>query len=212
MQAMADNYLEKKMEQHRSSAPKAPKPKVTLMTLLEKNRSTRGFDSSFVVREDQLRRIAAVNSRVASARNRQLLRFRLVTADEAGKVLPHISMGSGLAELSLPLPGTEPNAFIVVCSAAEPRQSTFIDLGISVQSMLLQAVEIGLNGLCILSFDKEKITESLALPHEPLMVIAIGKSAEKAVATDIRSGDSTAYYRKDGVHYVPKIVPEDLII
>ncbi|MBO5787659.1 MAG: nitroreductase family protein, partial [Bacteroidaceae bacterium] len=155
---MADNYLEKKMEQHRAATGAiASKAKNFLAVLLEKNRSTRGYDNSFIVRSDQLRRIVAVNTKIASARNRQVLRFRMVTGDEAHKVLPFISMGSGLKKLSLPLQGEEPNAFIIVCSETEPRTSTFIDLGISVQSMLLQATEIGLNGLCILSFDKERI-------------------------------------------------------
>ena len=210
---MADNYLEKKMEEHRAGrVATGVKPKGNLATLLAKNRSTRGYDSSFIVREDQLRRIVSVNSKIASARNRQPLRFRLVTADEAYKVLPYIKMGVGLDNLSLPLPGCEPNAFIVVCSKIEPRTSTYIDLGISVQSMLLQAVEIGLNGLCILAFDKEKMKEELGLCYEPLMVLAVGRSAEKTEIVDINEKSDTAYYRIDGVHYVPKIVPEDLIL
>lgn len=210
---MADNYLEKKMEQHRAAvAGDTKKAKVSLVSLLEKNRSTRGYDSSFVVRDDQLRRIVAVNTRIASARNRQVLRFRLVAAGEACKVLPHIAMGSGFKELQLPLPGTEPNAFIVVCSTIEPRPSTYIDLGISVQSMLLQAVEIGLNGLCIMSFDKDALISSLALPYEPLMVVAIGKSAEKQRIVEIAADEEHAYYRQDGVHYVPKVRLDDLVI
>lgn len=210
---MADNYLEKKMEQHRTAvAGDTKKAKVSLVSLLEKNRSTRGYDSSFVVRDDQLRRIVAVNTRIASARNRQPLRFRLVTADEVQKVLPFISMGAGLKELQLPLPGTEPNAFIVVCSTIEPRPSTYVGLGISVQSMLLQAVEIGLNGLCILSFDKEMIKEALGIALEPLMVVAIGKSAEKQRIVEIAADEEHAYYRQDGVHYVPKVRLADLII
>lgn len=210
---MADNYLEKKMEQHRASAGTASlKAKANLAALLEKNRSTRGYDSSFVVRYDQLRRIVAVNTKVASARNRQVLRFCLVTKENANKVLPYISMGSGLKELTLPFRGQEPGAFIVVCSMIEPRPSTFIDLGISVQSMLLQAVEIGLNGLCILSFDKEKIKAALGLELEPLMVVAIGKSAERHAIVDIAADESHDYYRKDGVHYVPKVKVDDLII
>lgn len=210
---MADNYLEKKMEQHRASAgTTSVKVKNTFSVLLEKNRSTRGYDSSFVVRPDQLRRIVAVNTKVASARNRQVLRFRLVTSDEAQKLLPHISMGAGLSEMNLPLPGTEPNAFIVVCSSTEPRTSTYIDLGISVQSMLLQAAEIGLNGLCILSFDKDAVKETLALEMEPLMVVAIGKSAEKHALVEISADEPHEYYREDGVHYVPKVRLDDLII
>ena len=210
---MADNYLEKKMEQHRAAATsRTAKGKNTLSVILERNRSTRGYDSSFIVRSDQLRRIVSVNTRVASARNRQVLRFRLVTADEAHKVLPHVSMGAGLSDMRLPLQGTEPNAFIVVCSSIEPRTSTYIDLGISVQSMLLQAVEIGLNGLCIMSFDKDAIMSSLGLQLEPLMVVAIGKSAEKHTLVEISADEPHDYYRNDGVHYVPKVCVEDLII
>jgi nitroreductase len=210
---MADNYLEKKMEQHRAATgAQAGKSRNSLVTLLERNRSTRGYDSSFIVRPDQLRRIVAVNTKVASARNRQVLRFRLVAADEAHKVLPYISMGAAIADVRLPLPGTEPNAFIVVCSAIPPRTSTYIDLGISVQSMLLQAVEIGLNGLCILSFDKQGITDALGLGLEPLMVLAIGKSVEKVRLVDIKEGDDHSYYRENGVHCVPKVALDELIV
>ena len=210
---MADNFLEKRMEQYRArSGGAVAKGKDGLAALLLKNRSVRGYQSSYIVREDQLRRIVAVNSRVPSARNRQPLRFRLVLCDEAAKVLPLVHMGSGLADVELPLKGTEPNAFIVVCSTIEPRNSTYVDLGISVQSMLLQAVEMGLNGLCMMAFDKEALTEVLGLPCEPLAVLAIGKGCETVKIVDIAADGDRGYYRKDGVHYVPKVVVEDLII
>lgn len=210
---MADNFLEKRMEKYRShSTASSSVKKDGLASLLLKNRSTRGYDASYMVRADQLRRIVAVNSKVASARNRQPLRFRLVTSDEACKVLPFVRMGAGLKELHLPLEGTEPNAFIVVCSAIEPRNSTYVDLGISAQSMLLQAVEIGLNGLCIMDFDAAELVDSLRLPYKPLLVIAVGKSGEKVKLVEINEEDDHAYYRKEGVHYVPKVVVEDLII
>lgn len=211
---MADNYLEKRMEQFRSKAGMSSTKgyKGSLSALLLKNRSTRGFDNSFKVRKDQLVRIVSVNSKVASARNRQVLRFSLVTEERAHLVLPHIAMGSALSDMKLPLPGTEPNAFIVVCSVCESHLSTYIDLGISVQSMLLQAVEIGLNGICLMSFDKDKIKENLSLPYEPLVVVAIGKSAENIQIVDIPKDGDCNYYRKDGIHYVPKLSVDDLII
>jgi nitroreductase len=210
---MADNYLEKRMEQYRSrSSVSSSARKEGLASLLVKNRSTRGYDASYIVRADQLRRIVAVNSKVPSARNRQPLRFRLVTSDEAQKVLPFIRLGARLKDLQLPLEGAQPNAFIVVCSTIEPRNSTYVDLGISVQSMLLQAVEMGLNGLCMMDFDADRLVGSLQLPYRPLLVVAVGKSAEKIELVDINSGDDHSYYRENGVHYVPKVVVEDLII
>ena len=209
---MADNYLEKRMEQYRSNQAVSSAKKDGLASLLIKNRSTRGYDSSYLVRTDQLRRIVGVNRMLASARNRQVLRFRPVTADEAHKVLPFIRLGAGLKEMQLPLEGTEPNAFIIVCSTIEPRNSTYVDLGISAQSMLLQAVEMGLNGLCIMDFDAAGLVDSLQLPYKPLLVIAVGKSAEKVQLLDIKESDDHSYYRKDGVHCVPKVIVEDLII
>ena len=210
---MADNYLEKRMEEFRSGVGVVPaKAKGSLSALLLKNRSTRGFDAGFKVRKDRLMRIVSVNNKIASARNRQVLRFSLVTEERAHLVLPHIAMGSALSEMKLPLPGTEPNAFVVICSVCEPHASTYIDLGISVQSMLLQAVEIGLNGVCLMSFDKEKIKENLSLPYEPLIVLAIGKSAENIRLVEMSKGGDCNYYRENGVHCVPKLPIEDLII
>ena len=95
---MADNYLEKRMEQYRSSQAVSSVKKEGLASLLIKNRSTRGYDASYIVRADQLRRIVGVNNKLASARNRQPLRFRLVTADEAQKVLPFPTHSHSRAE------------------------------------------------------------------------------------------------------------------
>jgi nitroreductase len=79
--------------------------------------------------------------------------------------------------------------------------------------MLLQAVEIGLGGICIGAFDKEAIKASLNLPFEPLLLIAIGKPAEKIKLVPIASNEPHNYWRdENGVHYVPKVRAEELII
>lgn len=209
---MADNYLERRMEAYRAQPAAVRRPAATLDRLLTKNRSVRGYDARFAVRADQLRRIAAVCAKIPSARNRQVLRLRLVLADEAPKLLPHIRMGGALPELHLPLAGTEPNAFIVVCSTVPEDRWVDIDLGIAVQSILLQAVEIGLNGLCIGAFDREAVAEALRLPCEPLLILAVGKSAERIELVEIGADGDRSYYRSGGVHYVPKVRAEELII
>ena len=210
---MADNYLEKKMEEYRSrsAAPKRPSA-TSLNRLLLLNRSHRGYDQRRVVTLDELRRIVSVNTRIPSARNQQCLRFRMVTADEAHKVLPHIKLGSALPDLHLPLEGTEPQAFIVICTTIEENKWVDIDLGISAQSMLLKATEMGLNGICIGAFNAPAITEALALPYPPLLILAIGKGAERIQLTEIAENDSHTYYRQEGVHYVPKVKLDDLVI
>lgn len=210
---MADNYLGKKMEDHYSATPaKSRKSHPSLLKLLQRNRSHRAYDVSFQVREDQLRRIIEVNRYTPSARNQQVLRFRMVLSDEAEKVLPHIRLGAALPELNLPQKGSEPRAFIIICSIAEESRFVDIDLGIAAQSMLLQATEIGLNGICIAAFDKQRIKEQFNLPYEPLMILAIGRGKDNIVLTEIKANESHNYYRKDGIHYVPKLSFEELII
>ena len=210
---MADDYLGRKMEEYRArgDAP-ARRPAMTLTKLLLRNRSYRVYDPRFEVREDQLRSLIEVNTRIPSARNQQVLRFRPVLADEARLVLPLIRLGAALPELHLPLPGTEPNAFIVICSTVAENRYVDIDLGISAQSMLLRAAEIGLNGICIGAFNPSRVREVLRLPYDPLLILAIGKGAERIELTEIRAGESHAYYRREGVHYVPKVRLDDLLI
>lgn len=127
-------------------------------------------------------------------------------------MIPHIRLGGALPELRLPLEGTEPQAFIIVCSTVVEDRWVDIDLGISAQSMLLKATEMGLNGICIGAFNADTITSTLALPHKPLLIIAIGKGIEDIRLMEISENDNHAYYRTDGTHFVPKVRIDDLII
>jgi nitroreductase len=209
---MADNYLGRKMEEYEAQKCASVRTRrVSLQSLLTKNRSTRGFDASFKVRHDQLLSLVEAARLAPSAMNQQVLRYRLVTEEEAQLVLPHIRLGRALPELNLPLEGTEPNAFVVICTDKESR-FVDMDMGIVSQTMLLRAVEMGLNGICIAAFDQEAIREALNLPLAPQLILAIGRSAERIEVVDIAEGESTTYYRKNGTHFVPKLRTEDFII
>ena len=211
---MADNYLEKRYEEvfGKGAKPKAP-ARPSLDRLLTLDRSFRGYDKSYVVHRRQLDTLIAVNPKVASSINMQRLRFRpVVKGPEADLVNQYIRMGRGLPELHLPFPGTEPEAFIVVCSTVPENPGIDIDLGISLQSMLLKAVEMGLGGLIIRNFDREPVREALGLPFEPVAVLAVGKPAERIELVPVHEGDDLAYYRRDGIHYVPKLTPEDITL
>lgn len=209
---MADNYLGKKMEDFLSGKTAAPKRVMNLAKLVAKNRSYRGYDNSFVVRADQLRRIMEVVPMCPSAKNQQVLRLRAVLSDEADKVLPHIRLGGALRELKLPLPGTEPRAFIVICSTVAEDKYVNMDIGIIAQTMLLQATEIGLNGICIGAFDHAAVQQSLNLPYQPLLILAIGKGSESIKLISISESESHNYYRQDGVHIVPKLSLPDILL
>ncbi len=209
---MADNYLERRQQELQQKRPVIKRSAPSLDSLLKKNRSYRGFDQRHEVSEDELKQIVAASTLVASGMNRQRLRYRLVTKPDAGKVLPHITLGAALPEEHLPHPGSEPQAFIVVCATEKENKVIDIDLGIAAQSMLLKAVEMGLGGIFILNFRAAAVQQALNLPSEPIAIIAIGKPAEKIFLVPVHTGSDLNYYRKDGIHYVPKLNADDLLI
>lgn len=209
---MADGYLEKRFDEMKSNKKTIVRHK-SIDSLVKKNRSYRGYDKSFVVKRAMLERIVAATTKAPSAKNKQVLRYRLVTkGEEADFVLQNIKLGGMLPELHLPYAGTEPEAFIIICSTVPEDKFVDIDLGIAMQTMLLKATDMGLNGIIIGAFNKAKITERFSLPFEPLAIVAIGKAGEKIELVDVNVGENLAYYRKEDVHYVPKIKAEQLII
>ena len=163
---MADGYLEKRYEEiFGKGAKKTVVKHTSIESLMEKNRSYRGYNQEFVVK------------------------------------------------LHLPFHGTEPEAFIIICSTVPENKFVDIDLGIASQSMLLKATEMGLNGIMIGAFNKAKITEAFNLPYEPLLILAIGKGKETIKLQPVDASEKLAYYRDvDGVQFVPKIRWEQLII
>lgn len=213
---MADNYLESRYEEVFGKGPKASKvqKRPGLDTLLLRNRSVRGYSRDYAVHMLQLRTIVSVNTRIPSAMNQQALRFHLIAqGEEAAIVNRSIKLGAALPELNLPFPGTEPEAFIIAASEKEENPLLDIDLGISLQSMLLKAVEMGLNGIIVRNFNPEALASGLKMPQgmKPLCVLAIGKSIEKIELDEVGKGDSLKYYREGGVHHVPKIKADDLL-
>lgn len=212
---MADNYIERREEELRTSGRTVLRRNTpSLDTLLLKNRSHRGFDKSYVVAMRQLETIVSVNNKIPSSKNGQFFRFKLIDAASGGEDFCRrfLHFGAYLPELHLPAPGTEPQAFIIACSTLSESPSVDIDLGISLQSMALKAVEIGLNALIVRAFNHQDVKEALGLPLEPLAVLAIGKGIDKIELVDVPAGSDLRYYRKDGVHYVPKICISDLLL
>ena len=213
---MADNYLEYRQEelaQSRRTVVRRNGP--SLDTLLHRNRSYRGYDPARKVTEEELRELVRATTLAASGMNRQPLRYRLVTEADAHKVLPNITLGAALPEEHLPKPGTEPCAFLVICSAVPEDKVVDIDLGIAAQSLLLKATEMGLGGIFILNFRKEAVRDALQLPLEPIAIIAIGKPAESVFLMPVAENETAPdlrYYRKDGNHYVPKLTLAQLLV
>lgn len=212
---MADNYLERRYEEvfgpsARKGSAKRP---AGVETLMKRNRSYREYDTSYVVNRFQLEAMVRVNRYLASGRNAQTLRFRLLTKETGSDRLQGLyHLGRALPELNLPRKGAEPEAFIVVCATVAPDRNLWIDLGISCEGMLLKATEMGLQGVIVCNFNPAEVKAALALPLDPLCIIAVGRGLEKIEIIDAENAAGLNYYRRDGIHYVPKLGLEDIII
>lgn len=209
---MADNYLEKREQEVKEGKVKVVRNHPSLESLLKRNRSYRGYDRSREVTVQDLKQLVQVTTWVASGKNAQTLRYRLVTGADAALIHPLVKLGAALPEEHLPHPGEEPSAYIVVMSNVEESRVVDMDLGIAAQSMLLKATEMGLGGIVILNFNPSAVQRALELPLRPLAVIGIGKPKESVFLVPAASTDSLTYYRKEGVHYVPKLKVDDLVI
>lgn len=218
---MADNYLEKRYEEvflrGNGAGRPARRPAVpSLNTLLVKNRSIRRWRQDFAPPYGQLMTVVGVNAHVASAMNRQGLRFHIVTASVSPEKV-EVLRAVLFREEMRPYAAT---SYIIVFSTVPGDKYTGMDLGISLQSMALKAVELGLNCLIKGNIDPDRLMSVLSgdlasgnCPYmEPVAVLCLGKADESVFLKPVMAGEDIAPYTKDGVRYVPKIRPEDLVI
>ncbi len=185
--------------------------------LIKQSRSYRSFDPHSPVSREQLTDFVECARLSPSSRNLQVLKFRLVTDDsERNQVLANTKWAGLLSHLEIPPKGHAPTAYIVICIDASLTDSLAPfqrDVGICAQSILLAATEAGYGGCMIGSFSADAIRAALALPDHlaPQLVIGLGKPDETVEIADVQNG-GVAYYRENGVHYVPKRALEDLIV
>lgn len=190
-----------------------------LKDLIRQNRSYRGYDESRKVTKEELMDMVECARLAPSSINMQPLKYFLAwTPEVTKKIQPLTQWAKALPEITLPHEGHCPTAFIVICQDMNWNSSTTVfqrDVGIVAQTMLLAAVEMGLGGCMIGSFNKEELHKVLELPDHivPSLVVAIGKPDEKIVLTDVKEDGNTKYYRDEAdVHYVPKRHLEDIVL
>jgi nitroreductase len=190
-----------------------------LKDLIRANRSYRGYDENRRVTEEELLDMVDCARLTASSVNLQPLRYYLAwEKEEVDRIQALTRWARGLPELELPHAGMCPTGFIVICQDTRVWESLARfqkDVGIAAQSILLRAAEMGLGGCMIGNFRADEVKEALGLAKylAPMLIVAIGKPAEKIVLTEISEGESTAYYRDENdVHYVPKHRLEDIVL
>jgi nitroreductase len=187
-----------------------------LKDLILKNRSFRRFHQDVPVALETLRELVELARFSASGSNRQPLKYILsCDPDVNAAVFPNLAWAGFLTNWGGPAEGERPAAYIVILNDQTIAKVPGADHGIAAQSMMLGAVERGLGGCMIGSIEKDELRKILNIPeqYEILLVLALGKPAEKVVLEDVGSDGSYRYYRDDAdVHHVPKRKLEELII
>ncbi len=189
-----------------------------LKDLVIKNRSYRGYDESYSLTREELLELVDITRYCPSSMNKQPLKYYIAyKKDEVEDILSLTKWAAALPEMNLPITGTHPTGFIIICQDMRINKSTttFLkDVGIVAQTMLLAASEKGLNGLMIGNFQKVELKKLLKLPDyiDIHLVVAIGKGKDNIVLTDVLD-DQTDYYRdENNIHYVPKRSLDDIIL
>lgn len=189
-----------------------------LKELIAASRSFRSFDRSVPLSREQLTSFVECARLSPSSRNLQALKFRFVLqSKECEAVLSHTKWAGLLPDLQIPPEHHEPTAYIVICfdcTLFEHPAAFARDVGICAQSIMLAATEAGFGGCMIGSFSASGIRETLQLPEHlsPQLILALGKPDEAVELTDLAPDGSVAYYRENGVHFVPKRSLEELIL
>ena len=190
-----------------------------LIDLIKKSRSFRGYDESRRITREELLYLTDCARFAPSSVNRQPFMYYLAYEQDAlDKIQPLTGWARALPEKKLPYPGKRPTAFIVICQNTlwDADLSRYQrDVGISAQTILLAAADMGLGGIMIGNFSPQKLSAALALPETlvPMLIVALGKPDEQIVLTEAAPGEDLNYYRDENdVHYVPKRKLENTII
>lgn len=184
--------------------------------LVFKSRSYRRFYESETVSCDKLKEIVEIARYVPSTVNSQPLKFMLVNDEEGNeKVFSTLAWAGLLKEWPGPEKGERPSAYIVILGDLSVGKNKHLDVGITAQTMMLGAADMGLGGCMFGSIQREKLASLFDIDTEKFsieLVLALGKPKEDVRIVDLPENGSTAYYRdENGVHYVPKRSIDELI-
>ena len=187
-----------------------------LKDLVLKCRSYRRFYEDVALDLNILRELVDMARCVASATNRQPLKYILSCSRERNnQIFSCLHWAAMLKTWKGPQVGERPSAYIIILGDKEVIPSFGVDHGIAAQTILLGAVEKGFGGCMLAAVDRDELRTFLNIPskYDILLVIALGKPREKVVIDELLPGADSVYWRdKEDVHHVPKRRLVDIII
>lgn len=182
---------------------------------LHLSRSYRRFHQEADVTSADLNIIADAARLSPSGRNIQALKFLISNdRDLNARIFPTLAWAGYLTDWPGPEEGERPAAYIIQLLDTGLASATLCDEGITAQSMLLQATELGYGGCIIAAVKREELHRILGLPEhlKILNVIALGRPKEQVVIVEMQDGQYRYWRTPDGIHHVPKRSLEEITI
>lgn len=184
--------------------------------LILKNRSYRKFQNNRKIEYGTLKELVDLARTTPSSKNLQPLRYILVTEEnDVDFVFSQLKWAWYLKNWEGPTEMERPPAYIIMCIDTEVNKKALIDVGISSQSILLGATELGLGGCIIRTVNGYRVSRHFDLPSniEIVQVIALGYPDQNIQLTEISDNESIEYFEdENGTHFVPKRKLDDIIL
>lgn len=180
------------------------------------NRSYRRFHENERISRETLIELVDLARNSGSAANLQPLKYVLSTEPEMNsRIFSTLAWAGYLKDWPGPEEGERPAAYIVILGDTTLTKNYWCDHGIASQSILLGAAEKGLGGCMLGAINRDELRQILSIPEhlEILLVLALGKPAEKCIVEPVGKDGSIRYYRdENSIHHVPKRSLEEIVV
>lgn len=188
-----------------------------MIELVEQCRSYRRFDESTKITNEELKKLVGLARLTASTANSQALKYKLVTDKETcDAIFPTIGWAGALADWDGPAQGERPVAYIVICCDGLLGKNKYTDVGITAQTMMLGATEMGYGGCMLGNIKRTEVMKILNLDSDRYtveLILALGKPIEQVEIVSVKEDGDIRYYRDENqVHYVPKRSLENFLL
>ena len=149
-----------------------------------------------------------------SAANLQRVRVAIVNDSlQNDRMFETLSFAAYLKDWAGPAKGERPVAYAVIATEREPDVNLAMDIGLATEAMILVARERGIGACLFRSFKPDAVSNVLNKPgYIPVLVVAFGYPAEQVVIDPVRDGDVKYWRDENGVHHVPKLSLDEIIL
>jgi nitroreductase len=186
---------------------------LSLSDLIVSRRTIRRFKPEPIARS-VLEKIVDAGRLAPSAGNMQPIEFVAVADPEiCRQIFPCLRWAAYIAPAGTPKPGEEPTAYVFSLANLNVREKGYeYDVGAAMENMILAAWEEGIGSCWLISLERAKVAEILAVPegYKIDSVLALGYPAESPVMEEFQG--SVKYWKDErGVLHVPKRKLRDVI-